>query len=180
METMQIKDKCFAPFIKEERILREVKRVAEEISQDLVAKNPIFLSVLNGSFIFASDLMRNLTIPAEISFVKYASYSGTSSTGKMKELIGLNTEIAGRTVVVIEDIIDTGLTMKYLLEDLQTRNPKEIKICTLLLKPEKLEVDLNISYVAMRIPNDFIIGYGLDYEELGRNCRDIYAVVNER
>ena len=88
--------------------------------------------------------------------------------------------IAGRTVVVIEDIIDTGLTMKYLLEDLQTRNPKEIKICTLLLKPEKLEVDLNISYVAMRILNDFIIGYGLDYEELGRNCRDIYAVVNER
>ena len=94
------------------------QRVAEEISQDLVAKNPIFLSVLNDSFIFASDLMRNLTIPAEISFVKYASYSGTSSTGKMKELIGLNTDIAGRTVVVIEDIIDTGLTMKYLLEDL--------------------------------------------------------------
>ncbi|MGP1476831.1 MAG: hypoxanthine phosphoribosyltransferase [Phocaeicola sp.] len=178
MENIQIKDKRFTPFIKEETILKEVKRVATEISRDMAGKDPLFLSVLNGSFIFASDLMRNLTIPAEISFVKYSSYSGISSTGKMKELVGLNTDITNRTVVIVEDIIDTGFTMKSLVETLKAKNPKEINICTLLLKPDKLEVSLDIKYVAIRIPNEFIVGYGLDYEELGRNYRDIYTIVD--
>lgn len=178
METIQIKDKRFTPFIKEEIIIKEVKRVAVEISHDMAGKDPLFLSVLNGSFIFASDLMRNLTIPAEISFVKYSSYSGISSTGKMKELVGLNTDITNRTVVIVEDIIDTGFTMKCLVETLKAKNPKEINICTLLLKPDKLEVPLDIKYVAMRIPNEFIVGYGLDYEEFGRNYRDIYTIVD--
>lgn len=178
MEIIQIKDKRFTPFIQEETILKEVKRVAAEINRDMAGKDPLFLSVLNGSFIFASDLMRNLTIPAEISFVKYSSYSGVSSTGKMKELVGLNTDITNCTVVIVEDIIDTGFTMKSLVETLRAKNPKEINICTLLLKPDKLEVPLDIKYVAMRIPNEFIVGYGLDYEELGRNYRDIYTIVD--
>ena len=177
VDTIQIKDKRFTTFIPEERILREVERVASEINRDLEGTNPLFLSVLNGSFMFAADLMRNLTIPSEISFVKLASYAGTSSTGKVKELVGLNDDIEGRTVVIVEDIVDTGVTMKHLLETLQAKNPKEIRIATLLLKPDKLKVDLNIHYIAMRIPNDFIVGYGLDYDGLGRNYRDIYTVI---
>ena len=177
MDTIQIKDKRFTTFIPEERILREVERVASEINRDLEGTNPLFLSVLNGSFMFAADLMRNLTIPSEIFFVKLASYAGTSSTGKVKELVGLNDDIEGRTVVIVEDIVDTGVTMKHLLETLQAKNPKEIRIATLLLKPDKLKVDLNIHYIAMRIPNDFIVGYGLDYDGLGRNYRDIYTVI---
>ena len=172
MDTIQIKDKRFTPFIPEERILKEVARVASEINRDLEGTNPLFLSVLNGAFMFAADLMRNLTIPSEISFVKLASY-----TGKVKELVGLNDDIEGRTVVIVEDIVDTGVTMKHLLETLQARKPKEIRIATLLLKPDKLKVELDIHYVAMRIPNDFIVGYGLDYDGLGRNYRDIYTVM---
>ncbi len=177
MNTIQIKDKTFAPFIPESRILEEVERVAGEINRDLAGESPLFLSVLNGAFMFTADLMRRLTIPAEVSFVKLASYAGTSSTGKVKELVGLNGDIEGRTVVIVEDIVDTGVTMKYLVETLQTKRPKEIRIATLLLKPDKLKVDLDIHYIAMSIPNDFIVGYGLDYDGLGRNYRDIYTVV---
>ncbi len=177
MNTIQIKDKQFKTFIPEADILKEVARVAGEINADLVDANPLFVSVLNGSFMFTADLMKCLTIPCEISFVKLASYAGTSSTGKVKELVGLNEDIAGRTVVIVEDIVDTGLTMKRLIETLQAQRPKEIRIATLLLKPDKLKVDLDIRYVAMRIPNDFIVGYGLDYEGLGRNYRDIYSVI---
>jgi len=177
MNTIKIKDKTFAVSIPEAKILQEVKRVAEEMNHDLENENPLFLSVLNGSFMFASDLMRNLTIPCEISFVKLASYQGTSSSGKMKELVGLSEDIKGRTVVIVEDIVDTGFTMQHLLAKLMERSPKEIRIATLLLKPDKLQVDLDIKYVAMHIPNDFIVGYGLDYDGYGRNYRDIYTVV---
>lgn len=177
MGTIKIKDKTFAVSIPESHILQEVKRVAEEINHDLKDKNPLFLSVLNGSFIFAADLMRNLTIPCEISFVKLSSYQGTSSSGKMKELVGLSENIEGRTVVIVEDIVDTGFTMQHLLGRLKELGPKEVHIATLLVKPDKLQVDLDIRYVAMRIPNDFIVGYGLDYDGFGRNYRDIYTVV---
>lgn len=177
MNTIQIKDKQFKTFISEASILKEVTRVAGEINADLADDNPLFISVLNGSFMFTADLMKRLTIPCEISFVKLASYEGTSSTGKVKELVGLNENITGRTVVIVEDIVDTGLTMQRLIETLRAQHPKEIRIATLLLKPDKLKVDLDIRYVAMRIPNDFIVGYGLDYEGLGRNYRDIYSVV---
>ena len=179
MDTIQIQDKRFTISIPEEHILREVDRVASAISRDLAGKNPLFLSVLNGSFMFTADLMKRITIPCEISFVKLASYQGVSSTGTIKEVIGLNENITGRTVVIVEDIVDTGLTMQRLLETLGTRNPQEIHIATLLVKPDKLKVDLNIEYAAMHIPNDFIVGYGLDYDGLGRNYRDIYTVVND-
>lgn len=177
MSTIKIKDKTFTVSIPESKIQQEVKRVAEEINRDLKDENPLFLSVLNGSFMFASDLMRNLTIPCEISFVKLASYQGTSSSGKMKELVGLSEEIKGRTVVIVEDIVDTGFTMQHLLKTLAEREPKDVRIATLLVKPDKLQVELNIQYVAMHIPNDFIVGYGLDYDGYGRNYRDIYTVV---
>lgn len=177
METIRIKDKQFKTFITEEQILKEVARVGEEINRDLADVNPLFVSVLNGSFMFTADLMKHVSVPCEISFVKLASYAGTSSTGKVKELVGLNDDITGRTIVIVEDIIDTGLTMERLIETLKARNPKEIRIATLLVKPDKLKVDLDINYIAMSIPNDFIVGYGLDYDGLGRNYRDIYTVI---
>lgn len=177
METIRIKDKQFKTFITEEQILKEVARVGEEINRDLADANPLFVSVLNGSFMFTADLMKRVSVPCEISFVKLASYAGTSSTGKVKELVGLNDDITGRTIVIVEDIIDTGLTMERLIETLKARNPKEIRIATLLVKPDKLKVDLDINYIAMSIPNDFIVGYGLDYDGLGRNYRDIYTVI---
>lgn len=176
MDTIQIKDKRFTTFIPEEKILTEVARVADEINRDLSGSDPLFVSVLNGSFMFTADLMKRLDIPCEISFVKLASYEGTSTTGRVKELVGLNDDISGRTVVIVEDIVDTGLTMQRLLETLRTKNPKDIRIATLLVKPDKLQVDLKIDYVAMNIPNDFIVGYGLDYDGYGRNFRDIYIV----
>ena len=177
METIRIKDKQVKTFITEEQILKEVARVGEEINRDLADANPLFVSVLNGSFMFTADLMKHVSVPCEISFVKLASYAGTSSTGKVKELVGLNDDITGRTIVIVEDIIDTGLTMERLIETLKARNPKEIRIATLLVKPDKLKVDLDINYIAMNIPNDFIVGYGLDYDGLGRNYRDIYTVI---
>lgn len=177
MSVIQIKDKRFKTFIPEEQIMKEVARVADEINRDLSGTNPLFISVLNGSFMFTADLMKHLTMPCEVSFVKLASYEGTSSTSKVKELVGLGDDITGRTVVIVEDIVDTGLTMKQLVETLRARGPKDIKIATLLVKPDKLKVELDINYVAMNIPNDFIVGYGLDYDGLGRNYRDIYTVI---
>lgn len=176
MSTIKVKDKTFKTFIPEEEIQRRVKAVAEKINKDLDGKNPLFLAVLNGSFMFAADLMRYITIPCEISFVKLASYQGTTSTGKVKEIIGINEDLQGRTVVIVEDIVDTGKTMKRMLETLGTRNPESLHICTLLVKPDKIEEDLKVEYVAMEIPNDFIVGYGLDYDQQGRNLRDIYVV----
>ncbi len=177
MDTIQIKDKKFSVSIKEQDIQREVTRVANEINRDLAGKNPLFISVLNGSFMFTADLMKRITIPCELSFVKLASYQGLSSTGVIKEVIGINEDLTNRTVVIVEDIVDTGLTMQRLLETLGTRNPKAIHIASLLVKPEKLKVDLNIEYVAMNLPNALLEGYGLDYDGFGRNYPDIYTVM---
>lgn len=177
MSTIKIHDKVFRTSYSEAEILQHVKAVADRLNKDMEGKNPLFLAVLNGSFIFAADLMRMITIPCEISFVKLASYQGTLSTGKVKEVIGINEDITGRTVVIIEDIVESGLTMKRMIDTLGTRNPESVHICTLLLKPEKLEVNLNVKYAAMEIPNDFIVGYGLDYNQQGRNLREIYTLV---
>ena len=177
MDIVKIKDKTFRIFIPESEILSRVKNVADRLNKDFEGKNPLFLAVLNGSFIFAADLMRFVNIPSEISFVKLASYQGTASVGKVKELIGINQNLKGRTVVIVEDIVDTGNTMKQMLATLREYVPESLHICTLLVKPGKLQVPLNIEYPVMEIPNDFIVGYGLDYDQQGRNLRDIYTVV---
>lgn len=179
MSIVQIKDKSFKTFISEDEILKSVKAVADKINRDMAGKKPLLLAVLNGSFMFAADLMRYITIPCEISFVKLASYEGTVSTGKVVEVMGLNEDITGRDVIIVEDIVDTGKTMERMLTTLGTRNPGSLHICTLLLKPDKLKIPLNIEYAAMEIPNDFIVGYGLDYDQEGRNLRDIYTLVEE-
>ena len=177
MGIIKIKDKTLKTSITEAEIKERVKALAEQISKDMEGKVPLFLGVLNGAFIFAADLMRELTIPSEISFVKLASYQGTTSTGKINEVLGINEDLSGRTVIIVEDIVESGLTMKRMIESLGTRNPASVHICTLFLKPDKLKEDLDIDYVAFRIPDDFIIGYGLDYDHLGRELREIYTIV---
>ena len=177
MDTVKIKDKSFRVSIPEAEIKQRVKALAEQMSKDLEGKNPIFLGVLNGSFIFAADLMREMTVPCEISFVKLASYQGTTSTGKVREVLGINENLSGRTVVIVEDIVESGQTMKQMIESLGTRNPESVRICTLFFKPEKLKEDLDLDYVAFRIPDDFIVGYGLDYDGLGRELKDVYTIV---
>ena len=179
MSIVRIKDKTFKTSITEAEIKERVKALAQQISKDLDGQTPLFLGVLNGAFIFAADLMREMTIPCEISFVKLASYQGTVSTGKITEVLGINEDLTDRVVVIVEDIVDTGLTMKRMVENLGTRRPAEVHICTLLLKPDKLQVPLDIEYVAMEIPNEFIVGYGLDYDQQGRNLKDIYTVVDK-
>ena len=179
MSIVKIKDKSFKTSIPEAEILKKVQVVADRINQDYAGKKPVFLAVLNGAFIFAADLMRMITIPSEISFVKYASYEGTGSTGSMKTLMGINQDLEGRHVVIVEDIVDSGFTMAHMIDELKKKNPASIEICSLLVKPGNLKVDLNINYTVMEIPNDFIVGYGLDYDQEGRNLRDIYTIVEE-
>jgi len=179
MDSIKIKDKSFRVFIPEAEIKARVKALAEQMSKDLDGKEPIFLAVLNGSFIFAADLMREMTIPCEISFVKLASYQGTTSTGKVQEVLGINENLSGRTVVIVEDIVESGQTMNQMIESLGTRNPASVHICTLFFKPEKLQKELTLDYVAFSIPDDFILGYGLDYDGLGRELKDVYTIVEE-
>ena len=176
MKSIKIKDKEFVPMISEAEIKERVKAVAQQISKDMEGKNPLLLAVLNGSFVFAADLMREITIPCEISFVKLASYQGTTSTGKVKEVIGINEDLSGRTIIIVEDIVESGLTMKRMIESIGIRNPESVNICTLLLKPDRLKTDLDIKYVAFSIPNDFILGYGLDYDQQARGLKDIYVL----
>lgn len=179
MSVVKIQDKLFETSISEAEIMQRVKAVAEQINRDMAGKNPLLLAVLNGAFIFAADLMREITIPCEISFVKLASYQGVTSSGTVKEVIGINENLSGRTVIIVEDIVESGLTMKRMIESIGTRNPASVHICTLLLKPDRLKVPLTIDYVAFRIPNDFILGYGLDYDQQGRQLKDIYTLKND-
>ena len=177
MNSVKINGRSFRVSITETEIKNRIKSLAAEISADMEGKNPLFLAVLNGSFIFAADLMREMTIPCEISFVKLASYQGTTSTGKIKEVIGINEDLTGRTVVIVEDIVESGQTMKRMIESLGTRNPASVQICTLFFKPDKLQEELTLDYVAFRIPDDFIVGYGLDYDQAGRGLKDVYSIV---
>ena len=179
MSRVKIKDKTFETSIPEADIKQRVKELAQQISRDMEGKNPLLLGVLNGSFIFAADLMREITIPCEVSFVKLASYQGVTSTGKVREVLGINEDLQGRHVIIVEDIVDTGRTMKQMIESLGTRNPASVRICTLFVKPEKLEVKLDIDYAAFSIPNDFIVGYGLDYDQQGRQLKEIYTLAEE-
>ena len=179
MSKVTLLDKTFETSITEAEIKERVKAVAAAISRDMAGKNPLLLGVLNGAFIFAADLMREMTIPCEISFVKLASYQGTTSTGKVHEVIGINEDLTGRTVVIVEDIVESGQTMLRMTEALGTRQPASVQICTLFFKPERLQEDLKLDYVAFEIPNDFIVGYGLDYDQQGRGLKDIYSLVTE-
>lgn len=177
MNQVEVNGKTFRISIPEAEIKKRVKAVAEEISRDMEGKNPLLLGVLNGAFIFAADLMREMTIPCEISFVKLASYQGTTSTGKVTEVLGINEDLTGRDIIIVEDIVDTGLTMKRMIESLGTRNPASVSVCALLVKPDKLQVELDLKYVAFKIPNEFILGYGLDYDQAARGLKDIYTLV---
>ena len=177
--TITVKDKQFRLSITEVEIAKAVNNVATQINKDLSDKNPLFLCVLNGAFMYAADLMKQINFPCEISFVKLASYQGTSSTGKIKEMIGINESIKGRNVVVVEDIVDTGFTMQNIISSLKEKGAESIHVCTFLQKPNALQCDINIDYAAIKIPNDFIVGYGLDYDGYGRNLKEIYTVIND-
>ena len=178
MKKVKIHDKEFELFIPYEKIRSVVENLAERMNKDLDGKNPLFICILNGSFVFAAELYKRIgLIDSEITFVKLASYEGEKSTGSVKQLIGFNEEIKGRTVVVLEDIVDTGITINNIMEQLKKMGPKDIKIATLLLKPEALTMEVDLDYVGLEIPNDFIVGYGLDYDGKGRNLIDIYTVV---
>lgn len=174
MQTIEIHGKKFLTSIPRTSIENEVKRVAAEINRDYKGKRPLLLGVLNGAFMFVADLMRNLDIECEISFVKMSSYAGTTTTGAVKQLLGLNESIEGRDVIIVEDIVDTGLTMQSMLETLKGYNPASINIASLFLKPARLKVPIDVKYSAFTIPDRFIVGYGLDYDGLGRNLPDIY------
>ncbi|MDU1889842.1 MAG: hypoxanthine phosphoribosyltransferase [Dysgonomonas sp.] len=176
MKSVKIKDKEFELFLTQEVIEKAIDDVAAKLNKDLRDKDPLFICVLNGSFMYASELMKRVTVPSELSFVKMSSYKGISSTGKIKEIYGLEEDIKGRTVVIVEDIVDTGYTMSLMLDQLTCEDPKEILVTTLLLKPDALKHDIKIDYVALEIPSDFIVGYGLDYDGYGRNLPDIYKI----
>jgi len=176
MDKVQIKDKRFRKHILCDAIQEKVLKVADRINDDYKEKNPVFVVVLNGAFMFASDLLKKVNVDCEIAFVKVASYEGTKSTGSVKSLIGLNHNINNREVVIIEDIVDTGETIVALLDQLNRQSPSQIKIATLLFKPKAYTKDAPIDYVAMEVGNEFLVGYGLDYDGFGRNLEDIYIV----
>jgi hypoxanthine phosphoribosyltransferase len=180
MKQVKVHDKTFELYIPHEKICAVVEDMADKMNEELADKNPLFLCILNGSFMFAAELFKRIDlIETEISFVKLSSYQGDSTTGKVKQLIGLNENIEGRTVVILEDIVDTGITITNIQEQLEKLNPKEVKVATLLLKPDSLQKEVNLEYVGLEIPNDFIVGYGLDYDGYGRNLIDIYSVIND-
>ena len=180
MKQVKIHDKSFELFISYEKIRSVVEGIADKMNGQLDGKKPLFVCILNGSFMFAAELFKRITIvETEISFVKLASYDGDKTTGKVKQLIGLNEDIEGRTVVVLEDIVDTGITISNIQEQLEKLNPKEVQVATLLLKPDALKKEVKLDYVGLEIPNDFIVGYGLDYDGYGRNLIDIYSVIND-
>ncbi len=177
MKTVQVNDKKFSLYISENEIKEQVKKVAAGMNEELAGKKPLFLVVLNGAFMFAADLLREIDIPCEVSFVRVSSYDGTTTTGKVKQLIGLNENIEGRTLVVVEDIIDSGITMREMLRMLKEKNPADVRVASLFVKPDNLQVELDIHYRCFDIANDFIVGYGLDYDQEGRNLPDIYKIL---
>lgn len=179
MKTITLKDKSFNPYISEEEIQKRIQVMSANLKRDLGDEEPLFLGILNGSFIFASDLIRECDFPMTISFVKVASYLGTKSSGSVSQLIGLNESLLGKTVVVIEDIVDTGKTVEKIDALLKNAGASKIKYATLLFKPDAYTKDIPIDYKAFEIPNEFVVGYGLDYNGWGRNIKSIYKIVEE-
>ncbi len=176
MATIKIKDLSFKPYISEQELQQSIKIVAQKINLEYQGKSPLFLGVLNGSFMFMGDLMKSIDLECLISFVKLASYEGTESKGTVNQLIGLNESLEGRDVIIVEDIVDTGNTLEKLYQIIEEKNPKSLKIATLLYKPEAYKKDFNIDFVAKEIPNNFVVGYGLDYDGYGRNLPSIYVL----
>ena len=177
MSTIKIHDREFVRTIPAEEIAQRVKGVAERINKDYAGKRPLLIGVLNGCFMFVSDLMKNIEVECEISFVKFSSYLGTESTGQVQEVIGLSESLEGRDVVVVEDIVDTGHTMHKMMQTLKKSNPASVEIASLFVKPARLQVPVDVKYALFTIPDRFIVGYGLDYDGLGRNLPDVYDVV---
>jgi len=178
MKKIKLKDKEFGVSIPSDVIQKAIINVAAQINSDYKdVETPLFVSILNGSFMFSSDLLKHINFNCEITFLKLSSYQGTSSTGTVKELIGINEKITGREVIILEDIVDTGITLEQILHELNKQNPKNIKVTTFLFKPEAYTKNIKIDYVGIEIPNDFIVGYGLDYDGIGRNLPDIYTLI---
>ena len=173
---IQLHDKHFVPFISEEEIGFAISSMAKQMDDDFFDEIPVFIGVLNGSFMVLSDLMKKYRGMCEVSFVKMASYEGTKSTNEVKELIGLNQNLEGRTVVIVEDIVDTGNTIEELKAILKVQKVKHLKIATLFFKPDAFKKDIKLDYIGIRIPNKFIVGFGLDYDGLGRNLQDVYQL----
>jgi hypoxanthine phosphoribosyltransferase len=176
MNTIKVHDKTFSTFLSESAISEQVKRIAKEINSDYKGKTPLFIAILNGSFMFASDLFKELEIEAQVCFIKLASYQGVKSTGNVVTSIGLDVSLKDRDVVVIEDIVDTGKTLHDFLPQIMDQNPASVKLATLLHKPDALKYPLTIDYVGFSIPNKFVVGYGLDYDGLGRNLKEIFQL----
>jgi len=178
MKKIKLKDKEFGVSIPSDVIQKAIINVAAQINSDYKdVETPLFVSILNGSFMFSSDLLKHINFNCEITFLKLSSYQGTSSTGTVKELIGINEKITGREVIILEDIVDTGITLEQIVHELSKQNPKNIKVTTFLFKPEAYTKNIKIDYVGIEIPNDFIVGYGLDYDGIGRNLPDIYTLI---
>jgi hypoxanthine phosphoribosyltransferase len=173
---IQVHDKTFKPYLLEEQLAERISELAKTITTDYKDKNPMFIGILNGSFMFASDLFKQIATPASISFIKLASYKGTSSTGTVITAIGLEENLHGKDIILVEDIVDTGKTMTEFIPTLLQQNPASVRICTLLQKPDALKYPLDVHYVGFSIPNKFVVGYGLDYDGLGRNYPAVYQL----
>ena len=176
---MTIRDKEFELFISEDEILAEVAAMGKQLSSDYQGKEVVFVAMLNGAFMFSADLVKKISIPCTISFVKVSSYEGESSTGKITELIGINEDLSGKHIVLVEDIVDTGITIDKVISLLKSQNPASVEVCTLLFKPEAFLGKQLPKYIGFEIPNKFVVGYGLDYDELGRNLNEIYQLKEE-
>lgn len=176
MNNIQLHDKIFVPYLTESEIQQAISRLADNINKDYQGKEVLFLSVLNGAFMFTSDLMKKITLDCEISFMKVSSYAGTESTGRIDELIGLNTSVTNRNIIILEDIVDTGITIDKVIKLLELQDPSSIEVCTILFKEEAYKGHHPPKYFGFEIPNKFVVGYGLDYDQLGRNLPEIYQV----
>ena len=179
MKKVKVLDKEFGLYIPQEKIEAEIQKVADQINHDLDGMNPLFLVILNGAFMFAAELFKRLTIPCEISFVKLTSYAGTETTNVVRELIGLDHPLDGRHVVIVEDIVDTGHTMRYTIQKLRDLKASDVRIATLFFKPNNFQYTFPVDYKGMDIGNEFIVGYGLDYDQQGRNLPDIYKIIEK-
>jgi len=176
MKCIKLLDKEFEIMIPASDIKEAIWKIANKLNEDLKDKNPLMVCILNGSFMFSADLLKLIKFPCQISFVKLASYQGTCSSGNVKELIGINEDITGRTVLLLEDIVDSGITVKNCINQVKNTGAKEVLVATLLFKPNALKEDIKLDYIGLEIPNDFIVGYGLDYNGYGRNLPDIYKI----